>query len=220
MDLAVRYLPASRQNEVGGDFYDAFQTPDGLLLAVGDVAGHSLDAAIVMGALRHALRAYALEGHSLQRLLVRLDAIFDHEWPTWTATLCLVRIDPDRRTIEVANAGHIPPLLAAPGVEPRYLECHGPLLGVQLHHPEATVHPIPPGSHVDLITEGLVETRRGNLNRALDVLADVAAPATGADDLCDRVLAHFGLEHDDDVVVFAAHLTDPDPTEGTPPPTP
>lgn len=62
-ELAVRYFPASETTEIGGDFYEALAVEEGLIVAVGDVAGHSLDAAVVMGELRHALRAYALEGH-------------------------------------------------------------------------------------------------------------------------------------------------------------
>ena len=69
LDLAVRYEPASAQTEVGGDFYELVMLDGHLLLAIGDVAGHSLHAATVMAELRHAVRAYAVEGHQPGEIL-------------------------------------------------------------------------------------------------------------------------------------------------------
>ncbi|MGW0664518.1 SpoIIE family protein phosphatase [Streptodolium elevatio] len=215
--MAVRYLPAAQRSEVGGDFYDAFATDAGLLVAVGDVAGHSLEAAVVMGQLRHALRAYALEGHGLRELVVRLDAYLDHECPTWTATMCLVLVAPDRSGVEVANAGHLPPLLARPGERPEYLTAHGPLLGVGLVHPETTTHRVVPGTRLVMITDGLVERRRGDMQVQLDRLLELVAKAsTGGpgdsdtEGLCDLLVDAFGgADHEDDVVVVAVDIEAP-----------
>ncbi|WTW93305.1 fused response regulator/phosphatase [Streptomycetaceae bacterium NBC_01309] len=219
--MAVRYRPAARHSEVGGDFYDAFATEAGLLVAVGDVAGHSLEAAVVMGQLRHALRAYALEGHSLRELVTRLDRYLDHECPTWTATMCLVRVSPDRSSLEVANAGHLPPLLACPGEPTEYVAAHGPLLGAGLDHPATTTHPVPPGSRLVMVTDGLVERRRGNMQLQLDRLRDLVASMSGGpgtvgdgtvdpETLCDILLAAFGDDdHEDDVVVVAVDIDAP-----------
>lgn len=104
VDMAVRYEPAADHAEIGGDFYEAIETPAGLLLAIGDVAGHSLKAAMIMGEVRHALRAYAIEGHDPQTLLTRLDALLVRLRPSITVTVCLVLVEPGGRRMHVANA--------------------------------------------------------------------------------------------------------------------
>src|SRR6202034_2309675 len=79
--LAFRYLPASEQAEVGGDFYEALPWRDGVLIAIGDVQGHSLQAATVMGELRHALRAYANEGRSPLEITGLVNQVLRHYHP-------------------------------------------------------------------------------------------------------------------------------------------
>ncbi|MYT26805.1 SpoIIE family protein phosphatase, partial [Streptomyces sp. SID7760] len=88
--------------------------------------------ALVMGELRHALRAYAALGHPPHTLLSNLDRLLLMHHPGWTATLCIVLIDLEGRRVHVANAGHLPPLLMPPDDPPRYLHEHGPLLGMRL----------------------------------------------------------------------------------------
>ena len=206
--LAMRYLPAMRGNEIGGDFYEAIETPAGLLLAVGDVVGHSLQAAVVMGELRHALRLYAVEGHPPRELLERLDALLEREWAGWTATVCLVLIDPDRTGISVANAGHLPPLLLDPRGEAAYLHEHGPMLGLGLPQPPSAVARIGAGTRLVLVTDGLVETRDTDLTTSLERLRAVATgTAGGPDALCERLLEVLGSEQSDDIVLFAAEVT-------------
>ncbi|MEU0359505.1 fused response regulator/phosphatase [Streptomyces cyaneofuscatus] len=207
VSLAVRYLPASDHAEIGGDFYEALATPDGLLLAIGDVAGHSLVAATVMGEIRHALRAYALEGHPPHHVLERLDALLAHTRPGLTVTLCLVLVDPDGSRIHVANAGHIPPLLLAPDGAAAYLHEHGPLLGLRLPHPPARVHPVAPGTRVLLITDGLVEVRTQDLDVSLAAFrsATLEAPRE-LEALCDALLGSFGEGKEDDIALLALQL--------------
>ncbi|MFE5999569.1 MULTISPECIES: fused response regulator/phosphatase [Streptomyces] len=209
VSLAVRYLPASDHAEIGGDFYEALETPDGLLLAIGDVAGHSLVAATVMGEIRHALRAYALEGHPPHHVLERLDALLAHTRPGLTVTLCLVLVDPDGSRIHVANAGHIPPLLLAPDSTAAYLHEHGPLLGLRLPHPPARVHPVAPGTRILLITDGLVEVRTQNLDDSLAAFrsATLAGPRE-LEALCDVLLGSFGEDKEDDIALLALQLDD------------
>lgn len=210
VELAVRYLPATGQSEIGGDFYEALDTPAGLLLAVGDVAGHSLQAAVVMGELRHALRAYAVEGHRPQVLLTLLDRLLTGHRPGWTATLCIALIDTGHRRLHIANAGHLPPLLIDPGTDARYVHPHGPLLGVGLPQPEAASLPVTAGTRLLMVTDGLIETPRGNLQRSLDELRHAAACAPADPQaLCDTLLQTFGGRQIDDIVVFAAALDQP-----------
>ncbi len=112
LQIAARYQPASQIAEIGGDFYELIELDaDRLLVAIGDVAGHSTHAATVMVELRHALRAYASEGHSAEVILTRLEHMMAIYHADEYATLCLTVLDLSRGTITVANAGHLPPLL-------------------------------------------------------------------------------------------------------------
>ncbi|MFD4127427.1 PP2C family protein-serine/threonine phosphatase [Streptomyces globisporus] len=210
-ELAVRYLPATSTAEIGGDFYEAVNTPRGLLLAVGDVAGHSLQAAMVMGQLRHALRAYAAQGHAPHTILEHLEHLMGQHQPGWTTSLCILLVEPGRDRVHVANAGHLPPLLLSPAGPSRYLREHGPLLGMGLRHPPATIHPVEPGSRLLMITDGLIETRDSDIYERLEVLSATAAKCPAApEDLCASLIDAFATEPDDDIVVFAARLTPPD----------
>ena len=110
--MAVRYIPASDQAEIGGDFYEALARPDGtVLIAIGDVQGHSLHAATVMGELRHALRAFAAEGHPPVRITGLVNDVLQRYHPNVIATICLALLDPDSGELELVNCGHIPPLI-------------------------------------------------------------------------------------------------------------
>ncbi|MER5558897.1 fused response regulator/phosphatase [Streptomyces sp. NPDC001251] len=208
IDLAFRYLPASEHAEIGGDFYEAVQTVNGLLLAIGDVVGHSVTAATVMGEVRHALRAYAIEGHSPHHILERLEILLGHSQPGITVTLCLVLVTPDERRLHIANAGHIPPLVIDPRTGPRYHTPHGPLLGLGLSHPSPTEVRVTPGTRLLMVTDGLVEVRNTDLDVTLAEFRD--AVANGPEDLeemCDVLLARFGQNKDDDIALITALFT-------------
>ncbi|WLQ40517.1 SpoIIE family protein phosphatase [Streptomyces laculatispora] len=209
-ELAVRYLPAASTTEIGGDFYEAVQTRNGLLLAVGDVVGHSLQAALVMGALRHALRAYAVQDHPPHVLLQHLDHLLVLHHPGWTATVCIALIEPGNTRVHIANAGHLPPLLLSPG-GPRYLNEHGPLLGLGLPHPAAVSHRVDPGSRLLMITDGLIETRDSDLCSRLEIMsATAAAGPEEPEELCTELVTAFGTDPEDDIIVFAARLHPPE----------
>ncbi|MFF5724495.1 SpoIIE family protein phosphatase [[Kitasatospora] papulosa] len=207
VDMAVRYEPAADHAEIGGDFYEAIQTPDGLLLAIGDVAGHSLQAAMVMGEVRHALRAYAIEGHDPRTLLDRLDALLVRLRPSTTVTVCLVLVETGGRWIHVANAGHIPPLLRRTDGSTCYLTEHGPLLGLQLPHPPATCHDVAEGSTILLLTDGLIEIPGEDLDDSMEALSDTLRGAPQElGELCDVLLDTFGKGKTDDIALLAARL--------------
>ena len=112
MLMAFRYLPASDQAEVGGDFYEALPWRDGVLVAIGDVQGHSLHAATVMGELRHALRAFVSEGHSPLVITGLVNEVLRRFHPGIIATLCLVLADQTTGELTIVNCGHMPLLLA------------------------------------------------------------------------------------------------------------
>ncbi|QMU80349.1 serine/threonine-protein phosphatase [Streptacidiphilus sp. PB12-B1b] len=207
VELAVRYLASASQTEIGGDFYEAVHTPAGLLLAVGDVAGHSLQAAVVMGELRHALRAYAAEGHPPHTLLERLDHLLVQHQPGWTATVCIALLEPGNDRIHLANGGHLPPLLVSPDGEATQLRGHGPLLGLGLPQPTATAHAIAPGGRLVMITDGLIETRTSDIVDRLDTLRRAVADGPAEPDaLCTALLETFGNDQEDDIIIFAARM--------------
>ena len=202
----MRYLPAATTAEIGGDFYEAVHTPQGLLLAVGDVVGHSLRAAMVMGELRHALRAYAAQDHRPHELLHHLDHLLSLHNPGWTATMCIVLVETGNTRLQVANAGHLPPLLTGTGGS-RYLTEHGPLLGLNLPHPEAVTHSVAPGDLLLMVTDGLIETRDTDLGDRLEALRTATDNGpSGLEALADVLLQTFGQDPEDDIIVFATRL--------------
>ncbi|QMU77108.1 serine/threonine-protein phosphatase [Streptacidiphilus sp. PB12-B1b] len=205
IELAVRYLPAATQTEIGGDFYEAIDTPGGLLLAVGDVMGHSLQAAVVMGELRHALRAFATEDHPPHVLLERLDTLLSRHRPGWTATVCVALLEPGTGRLRIANAGHPLPLLRTGPGRAEFVTEHGPLLGLGLPQPVGTSHRLAPGASLLMVTDGLIEKRGTPLPEALESLRRAAADGPwDCEALCDALLEGFGAQQRDDIVVFAA----------------
>ncbi|MFJ9036177.1 SpoIIE family protein phosphatase [Streptomyces sp. NPDC102406] len=208
VDVAFRYVPASRQTEIGGDFYAALPTPAGVLVGIGDVVGHSLDAATVMVEIRHALRAYSLEDPHPGRLVTRLDRMFQHYHPESSATLCLALVDPVTGRASVANAGHIPPLRVPHEGAAHYVDAAGPLLGLGLPHPEPTQVELAPGERLLMVTDGLIETRGTDLSVSMAQLGAAATEAPAAPDaLCDTLLSCFGADRADDIAVLALRLS-------------
>ncbi|MFJ8934941.1 SpoIIE family protein phosphatase [Streptomyces sp. NPDC102365] len=205
VELAFRYLPASEHAEIGGDFYEAVRTVGGLLLAIGDVVGHSVTAATVMGEVRHALRAYAIEGHAPHEILNRLETLLGQSQPGITVTLCLVLVEPDERRLHIANAGHLPPLVIDPEKGPRFHEPHGPLIGLGLPHPPPTVVEAPPGTRLLMVTDGLVEVRTSHLDATLAEFRETVADGPAdLEEMCDLLLARFGQHKDDDIALITA----------------
>lgn len=207
LSLVARYRAADGAAQIGGDFFDAFETEDGRThVVIGDVQGHSLEAAVLMAELRYSLRAFAHDGYSPQDVLARVDQTLGRSRPDMTATLCLIALDPAEpdgsRTYEVANAGHLPPLLVRDG-EASYLETHGPLLGALLGPPEPLRLTALPGDRLVLITDGLVERRGEDLGHNLDRFArKVSGSPLSPEALCDAVMADHGDVGDDSALVL------------------
>jgi serine phosphatase RsbU (regulator of sigma subunit) len=208
--VAARYKASDEQAEVGGDFYDAFQTDDGgSVVVIGDVQGHSLGAAVVMAELRYSLRAYMYDGSALGQVLCRVNAILMRSHPEMTATLCILMFPPDQQTMVVANAGHIPPLIVHDAVA-SYLEHGGPLLGVDYPPEESMVMPRPIGARILLTTDGLVERRGEDMAVAMDRLArDVGGTMSlGAEQIADQLMEQWG-GGEDDVALIVVDVVDP-----------
>lgn len=214
MRLASRYLPARRETEIGGDWYDAITLPDGRMAVVmGDVAGHGIAAAAVMGQLQNAVRAYAMEGHSPAAIFQRVTALLDLRE---MATLLYFVFDPHTWTAEYANAGHLPPLVLAPGEPPIVLETGSPPLGVAgvLSFREEKAS-IPPGSTILLYTDGLVEVRGEPLDDGLRRLYEAAAAHAGLEPeaMLDHLVASMlpGTPVSDDAALLALRVEPLDP---------
>jgi PAS domain S-box-containing protein len=204
--LAARYRPGGA--DVGGDWYDAIPLEDGRVgLAMGDVVGHGLGAASLMGQLRHAARAYALEGHSPPAVLDRLDRLVRSLPGAQMATLLYLVVDPDMTTATFASAGHVPPLVVGPDGEARFLEgAPNPPLGVfdSSGHQELEVR-LEPGSTIVLYTDGLVEERGVSIDAGLDALRRAAANPGDPEELCDHLVESMLAIHPahDDIAVLA-----------------
>jgi Stage II sporulation protein E (SpoIIE)/Phosphoserine phosphatase RsbU, N-terminal domain len=208
LGLSFRYLPAAPGNEVGGDWYDAFTLDNGdAVLVVGDVAGHDLRAAALMGQLRLAIQAYAIDGYPPAEVLDRVDRLWQRIDTVRLATLVYMVVDQDRRRLRIANAGHLPPIMVTPGGEVRFLTDGLSIpLGVDsavVRHRQA-VHDVEPGSFLLLYTDGLVEDRALPIDDGLDVLAAAVAHFKGGpDELCNRVISIVKGERADDICLLA-----------------
>ena len=213
--LDARYLPVTRNMEIGGDWYDAFRLPDGrLAVAAGDVMGKGLSAAAGMGRVRNALRALALTDPRPAAVLAGLDRLFNAtELDEQVTTVAYLVFDPVSGEGLAGNAGHPPPLLMSRDAPPRLdLGEAGTPLGWASPR-QQYVFRLPPGNTAVLYSDGLVENRRRGLDAGLDELVAVAAQVSPgvADDparllsfLVDRMLT--GYEQDDDVTVLVLHV--------------
>ncbi|MGW4488343.1 PP2C family protein-serine/threonine phosphatase [Amycolatopsis sp. NPDC004368] len=191
MDFGSRYVPGAA-TAVGGDWYDVFPLPDDRVgIVMGDVAGHGLAAAVVMGRLRSALRAYTLDTLSPAEALGKLSRKVNHFEQGIMATVAYGIVAPDRRSIVLSLAGHPPPVLAAPG-EPARLVDVQPDLPVGLGLPASDRHDtevaLPPGSSLAFYTDGLIERRDATLDDGFRKLT--AAMTTGnPDTACAQVMS-------------------------------
>jgi anti-sigma regulatory factor (Ser/Thr protein kinase)/putative methionine-R-sulfoxide reductase with GAF domain len=209
IDAAARYLPA--RDEVGGDWYDVIDLPGGRVgLAIGDVAGHGLRAAALMGQLRTGLRAYALEGHSPGETLKRLDRLLQTISGRGMATAGYAVVDPATATLRYASAGHLPPVMVRGGAQASLLGIKvAPPLGTlpfaAYHEVETTLEA---GDTILLYTDGLVERRREPLTDGLERLRALAAVRATADQLCQRVTKQLVPAEggEDDIAVVALRI--------------
>ena len=164
IDFASRYVPAER-GDIGGDWYDAFELPNGdVWVMAGDVVGHGLQPAIIMGRLRSALRAYALLRMSPEDVLRAANRKLQLFEPGAMATVICGVLTPPFDEFRFCSAGHLPPILMSPGHEGQLLTClPSPPLGVLPElEPESASSSLRDGSTLVLYTDGLIE-RRGEL---------------------------------------------------------
>ncbi|MFF5482419.1 SpoIIE family protein phosphatase [Streptomyces sp. NPDC012935] len=216
--LASRYLPAAETARVGGDWYDAIPLPGSrVALVVGDVMGHSMTSAAIMGQLR--TTAQTLAGLDLppQEVLHHLDEQAQRLGTDRMATCLYAVYDPVSHRITIANAGHPPPVLLHLGGRAEVLRVPaGAPIGVGGVDFEAVELDAPAGATLLLYTDGLVESRLRDVWTGIEQLREklaATAQLTGPDHpppleaLCDEVLDMLGPgDRDDDIALLAARF--------------
>ena len=177
-EIATRYVPGS--GHVGGDWYDAFVLPSGELgMVVGDVAGSGLGAAVIMGRIRSALRAYVLEFPDPADVLGKLDRKMQYfEEGDVMATVLYAVLDPDSGQLRISSAGHIPPVIAAPGQRGALAQIAvDPPIGVtDAPVRQVTTLALAPGAVLCLFTDGLVERRDEPIDDGITLLCETVTP--------------------------------------------
>ncbi|MEU1405416.1 SpoIIE family protein phosphatase [Streptomyces sp. NPDC005728] len=199
VDVAHRYLPCGSLAGIGGDWFDVIPLSGSrVALVVGDVVGHGIQSSATMGRLRTAVRTLADVDLPPDELLTHLDDLVTHlasdesgEEVAELGATCLYAVyDPVSRRLSLAAAGHPPPAVVLPGGTPEFVPMTaGPPLGVGGLPFEATELDLPEGSVVALYTDGLVEDRDRDVDRATDELRRaLGAPAGSLEALSDNVL--------------------------------
>jgi serine phosphatase RsbU (regulator of sigma subunit) len=209
LDIAARYRPAGPGNLVSGDWYDTVLLPSKeVLLVVGDIAGHGIDAVTGMVAARNALRGLTATGASPAELLRHLNYSACHLTEGIAGTVICGRYDPDTRVLRWARAGHLPPILARAGKAETLPLPGGVLLGLDpsAEYDEASLQ-LHSGDTLLLFTDGLIERREGSISDALGELAAAAAPpAADAASLADRILSSSVSDTGDDACLVAIRI--------------
>ena len=216
IEVAVRYRPAGEGHLVGGDWYDTLLLPSKeVLLVVGDVAGHGIDAVTGMVAARNSLRGLAITGAGPADLLRMLNGVMCHLTAGVVGTVVCGLYSPDSRILRWARAGHLPPILLDGGTARELPMPGGVLLGMDpdAGYEEAT-QALEPGHTLLLFTDGLIERRGESIEDVLgEFIATVAASDTGPDGgelpaaaRADQVLASAVSDTDDDACLVVVRI--------------
>lgn len=211
LQVAARYVPGA-QAGVGGDWYDLFQLPSGQIgIVIGDVAGSGLRAAVIMGRIRSALRAYALEFDDPADVLTRLDRKIQLFEPGIMATAVYAVLGPDLTSLKASIAGHLPPVLIDARGHGRLLDAEADLpLGAYPDAPRRTVvAKLPPSGGLMLYTDGLVERRDRPILAGLRALL-TSVRAGDADEVCAAAARSLLADQaaSDDVAILVVRRVD------------
>jgi serine phosphatase RsbU (regulator of sigma subunit) len=211
-DIATRYLPGTLLGRVGGDWFDSVKLPGSrTALVVGDVMGHGLNSAAMMGQLRTAVQTMAALDLPPAQLLRNLDDLAQRLGDNYLATCLYAVYDPIAGELHLANAGHIPPVLVrAEDGRSELLDLPtGAPIGVGGVPFEAVRVPVAPGDRLVMCTDGLVEVRGEDIGVGLATLCESAAhPAASMDHACDTIIRALNTRggRKDDVALLLARL--------------
>ncbi|MFF6979900.1 SpoIIE family protein phosphatase [Streptomyces sp. NPDC008343] len=213
--LASRYLPSSRTAQVGGDWYDAIPLPGNrVALVIGDVMGHSMTSAAIMGQLRTSVQTLAGLDLPPDEVLHHLDEQAGRLGSEHTATCLYAMYDPVQQRLLVSSAGHLPPVLLDPDGRAEVLQVPpGAPIGVGSGGFESVETHAPAGATLLLYTDGLVESRDSDVLTGVEALrirlraaSSGSAPPT-LEKLCDEALGALGAgDRDDDIALLAARF--------------
>jgi PAS domain S-box-containing protein len=211
LDIAHRYQPASRAAQAGGDWFDVIALDSGqVALVVGDVTGHGIHAAALMGQLRTTTAALARLGCPPAQIMAQLGGVVAAHGAEVGATCLYAMYDPATRRCRLTSAGHLPPALRRPAGAVEFLDLPaGVMLGAgQSGYPAADVD-LPAGSVLALYTDGLIEQPGRDIGVGLSRLARAlaAGPARSPDQLADSILASLAPRPRDDIALLLARTT-------------
>jgi PAS domain S-box-containing protein len=211
LQIGYRYQPASHTAEVGGDWFDVIPLNNGqTALVVGDVTGHSIQAAAIMGQLRTTTAALARLGCPPEQIMGQLSGVVAEHGQETGATCLYAQYDPASQRCRLTSAGHPPPALRRPWGATEFIDMpSGVMLGVGPNCYPATDTELPPGSVLALYTDGLIEQPGQDISIGMGRLARIlaASPAQSPDELCDRVLASLSASGRDDIALLLARTT-------------
>ena len=210
--IAVRYLPALGGPAIGGDWYDVIPLPDARLgLAIGDVTGHGAEAAILMGQLRTALRAYALEGSAPEMVVSRVNALALSLSDDAMATLIYVVLDASLTNGSFVNAGHPPPVrIGAEGATQLAAQSSPPVGAAAASTFAEQAFELQAGDALCLYSDGLVEERGADFPEREQALLEALGTPAAAEVLCERALAALRPHGaaDDDVALLVLQTSE------------
>ncbi|HVA37827.1 MAG TPA: SpoIIE family protein phosphatase [Candidatus Dormibacteraeota bacterium] len=207
------YVPAARDAKVGGDWFDAFELPDGrLLFSIGDVAGHGLDAAVTMNRVRQAILAAAVHDDDPGSVLTNVNTVALLQESGMVTALCGY-IDVGTFTVRYASAGHPPPILHGPEGSARVLPLGGLPLGI-LHDASYATHTLvaEPRSMMVVYTDGVVEWKQDPVEGEQELLRAVTYVASTAHENDARAIHNAvfkGALPLDDVAIMVARFGTP-----------
>ncbi|GAB2814960.1 hypothetical protein GCM10022221_11040 [Actinocorallia aurea] len=211
VEITHRYLPASDHARVGGDWFDAIGLPGSrVALVVGDVMGHGMRSAAIMGQLRTSVQTLAALDLPPDQVLRQLDGLAQGLGENHLATCMYAVYDPVARRCTFANAGHLPPILVRSDGRAELLDVpEGVPIGVGGVAFEPIEVPVHDGDRLVLCTDGLVEVRGRDITEGLEHLrAALDGRRLTLDAQCDDVLRHLQIDdRSDDVAVLMADLT-------------
>lgn len=208
--LAGRYVPATGRS-IGGDWYDAFTAPSGQLwLVTGDVAGHGLDAAVIMGRVRTVLRSYALISDDPANLLRLANRQVHHFEPAAFTTVVCATAMPPYTSFAIGSAGHLPPIVAEPHKAARIVSppTRPPLGALPDIAYETTQVTLAAGAVMLFYTDGLAERRGESIDAGLERLR-ATVHADHPQRVCHNVMSSMvgSRAVEDDIAIFATQRT-------------
>ena len=213
VEIAVRYDASGSTVDIGGDWFDVIPLPEGAVgMVIGDVEGHDVEAAALMGLVRSAVRAYALEGHPPAFILDRANQFVNSLHVERLVTVSYVQLHPNEHLATVASAGHLSPMVLSPDGEVSDLPCEvGPPLGAgegTLSWPETTSM-VPTGAVLTAFTDGLVERRDDDISVGLDWVRGTLAGTRGdpLESVASALVRGRTSDNDDDIAILMARVT-------------